>query len=84
MVALVVKSTDQGTRRIVLWGPADIKIDAGRDYPNTRTINPGTYGWRAFVDGRETGQADSIVAKAGDTCSFTCDGSSNTIWWGCE
>jgi hypothetical protein len=83
-LTLVVKTTYPGTCRIVLWGPAQIEIDASKDFPNKRTIEPGTYGWRAFVDGRETGQADNLLAGAGETCSFTCDGETNTIWWGCE
>jgi hypothetical protein len=84
-VTLTVVNTFSEGCRIVLWGPADVTMDAG---PNggtaSRTIKPGTYGWKAFIGGATTGQADNMVARAGGRCQFLCDGPARAIRWGCN
>jgi serine/threonine protein kinase len=81
---ITVRSTFDQTCRIVLWGPADVTLDAGKNNPVTREVVPGTYGWRAFVGGAETGQADNLVVRSGASCSFVCDASQQRIRWGCN
>ena len=84
-VTLTVVNTFSEGCRVVLWGPADVTVDAG---PNggtaSRTIKPGTYGWKAFIGGATTGQADNMVARAGGRCQFLCDGPARAIRWGCN
>ena len=69
---------------IVFWGPADVKIDVGHDQSVTRAINPGTYGWRAFIGGAQTGEAGNLDIFAGATCNFTCDKEQLAIRYGCH
>lgn len=70
--------------RIVLWGPAQITIDAGTDDTVTRQIGPGTYGWRAFIGGAETGEAGNLEITKGSTCLFVCDKDKLAIRYGCR
>lgn len=82
---LTVVNTFAETCRLVLWGPADVMIDAGANGgTGTRTIKPGTYGWRVFLGGRSTEQTDNLVARAGGRCQFLCDGPARLIRWGCN
>lgn len=84
-VIVTVTNTFPDTCRVVLWGPADVTLDAGSGGGTaTRTIKPGTYGWRAFIGGASTGQADNMVAPPGSRCQFLCDGPARMIRWGCN
>ena len=84
-VTLTVVNTFSEGCRIVLWGPADVTVDAGGNGGTaSRTIKPGTYGWKAFIGGATTGQADNMIARAGGRCQFLCDGPARAIRWGCN
>jgi len=84
-VIVTVTNTFPDTCRVVLWGPADVTLDAGGNGGTaTQTIKPGTYGWRAFIGGASTGQADNMVAPPGSRCQFLCDGPARMIRWGCK
>ena len=68
------------------WGPTAHTIDVGTgDTRRVETV-PGEYGWRAFIGGRETGQADTAKLGPGGVCSFTCMEDGDTMWinWGCN
>ncbi len=73
------------TCRLVFWGPADYTIDAaGNDGMAFRLVNPGTYGWRAFLNGAETGEAGNLEVAAGKSCVFICDKEQLAIRYGCR
>jgi hypothetical protein len=69
---------------LVLWGPADVTVDAAPGATESRTLKPGSYGWRVFLGGKETGQTSTINARAGGRCTFTCDSATNSVRWGCN
>jgi hypothetical protein len=69
---------------IVFWGPADLRLDAGAGSMAFSPINPGTYGWRAFIGGAETGEAGNLDIAAGDACVFVCDRDRLAIRYGCH
>jgi hypothetical protein len=45
-------------------------------------IDPGVYGWRAFLGGAETGEAGNLEIQAGNTCVFSCDKDALAIRYG--
>lgn len=83
MLAVQNTFTNVGCR-IVMWGPADITIDAGPGTTSTRSIKPGTYAWKAYLGVKGTGPTDNLVAQPGARCYFLCDSASNAIRWGCQ
>ncbi len=67
----IVFNTFPVTCRIVMWGPADVTMDASAEATSDlRVIAPGTYGWRAFLGGAETGEAGNLEVPAGSMCAF--------------
>jgi outer membrane biosynthesis protein TonB len=69
---------------IVLWGPTQLKLDAPADGTASSAIQPGIYGWRAFIGGAETGEAGNLEIPPGSTCSFMCDRERLSIRYGCR
>ena len=60
-----VVNTFPDTCRVVLWGPADVSVDAGANGGTaSRTIKPGTYGWKLFIGGGTTGLPGSSARAA--------------------
>ena len=69
---------------IVFWGPSDLRLDASAENLAFSTINPGVYGWRAFLGGAETGEAGNLEISAGNACFFVCDKEQLAIRYGCK
>ncbi|CAG0935495.1 hypothetical protein TFLX_04336 [Thermoflexales bacterium] len=84
VTSVMVKNTFPLSCLIVFWGPADLKLDAAADGSAFSPINPGTYGWRAFIGGAETGEAGNLEVAAGNTCVFICDKEALAIRYGCK
>ena len=82
--SVTVRNTFDQSCRIVFWGPADVTIDVGHDQSVTRAITPGTYGWRAFIGGGQTGEAGNLNIFNGATCNFVCDKDRRAIRWSCR
>lgn len=59
-------------------------MDAPADSFAAARVNPGTYGWRAFIGGAETGEAGNLEIAAGNTCIFICDKEALAIRYGCK
>ncbi len=85
ITSVMVMNTFPITCRIVFWGPADLTLDAnGNGTSGIRLVQPGTYGWRAFLGGAETGEAGNLEIKAGNTCLFVCDKEHMAVRYGCK
>jgi hypothetical protein len=68
-----------------MWGPADVTMDANAEgISEMRIIPPGTYGWRAFLGGAETGEAGNLEVPAGSACLFKCDKETLAVRYGCK
>jgi hypothetical protein len=68
-----------------MWGPADVTMDANAEGTSAPQIIPaGTYGWRAFLGGAETGEAGNLEVPAGSTCLFMCDKDKLAVRYGCR
>ena len=81
---MLVRNTFPVSCLIVFWGPADLKLDASADNMAFSTIDPGVYGWRAFLGGAETGEAGNLEIKSGNTCIFICDKDALAVRYGCK
>ncbi len=84
VTTVIVRNTFPLSCLIAFWGPAEFKLDAPADGFAAAEINPGTYGWRAFIGGAETGEAGNLEIKAGNTCAFICDKEALAIRYGCK
>ncbi len=84
VTSVIVKNTFPVSCVIAFWGPAEFKVDAPGDGFASRVIQPGTYGWRAFLGGAETGEAGNLEIAAGNTCLFICDKERLSIRYGCQ
>jgi len=84
VTSAMVRNTFPVSCLIVFWGPADLRLDASADGIAFSPINPGTYGWRAFIGGAETGEAGNLEISAGNTCVFICDKEALAIRYGCQ
>ncbi len=81
----MVVNTFPVTCRIVMWGPADVTMDASKEASSElRAIVPGVYGWRAFLGGAETGEAGNLEVPAGSMCLFKCDKDTLSVRYGCK
>jgi outer membrane biosynthesis protein TonB len=69
---------------IAFWGPAEFKLDAPADGSAAANVQPGTYGWRAFLGGAETGEAGNFKIARGSTCVFVCDKDRMALRYGCR
>ncbi len=69
---------------IAFWGPAEFKLDAPADGSASTNVQPGTYGWRAFLGGAETGEAGNLEIAPGSTCMFICDKERMALRYGCR
>lgn len=81
---VMVRNTFPVSCLIVFWGPADLRLDVSADNIGMSPINPGVYGWRAFLGGAETGEAGNLDIQAGNTCLFICDKDALAIRYGCK
>ncbi len=81
---VVVKNTFPVSCVIAFWGATEFKMDAPGDGMVSRIIQPGTYGWRAFLGGAETGEAGNLEITVGSTCLFICDMERLSIRYGCR
>ncbi len=84
VTSVIVRNTFPLSCLIAFWGPAEFKLDAPADGTASGPINPGTYGWRAFIGGAETGEAGNLEIAAGNTCIFICDKEALAIRYGCK
>jgi hypothetical protein len=84
MPSVIVRNTFPVSCLIIFWGPSDLKLDAAGDNFAFSEIPPGTYGWRAFLGGAETGEAGNLEIKPGATCAFICDKELLGIRYGCK
>jgi len=84
MPSIVVRNTFPVSCVIAFWGPSDLKLDAAGDNFAFSEIPPGTYGWRAFLGGAETGEAGNLEIKPGANCAFICDKELLGIRYGCK
>jgi len=69
---------------IAFWGPTEFKLDAPPNGSASLNVQPGTYGWRAFLGGAETGEAGNFEIAPGSTCVFTCDKERMALRYGCR
>jgi hypothetical protein len=69
---------------IAFWGPAEFKLDAPANGSTSSNVQPGTYGWRAFIGGAETGEAGNLKIAPGSTCLFVCDKERMSLRYGCR
>jgi hypothetical protein len=69
---------------IAFWGSAEFKLDAPANGSTSRTVQPGTYGWRAFIGGAETGEAGNLEIAPGKSCVFICDKERMALRYGCR
>jgi hypothetical protein len=81
----MVMNTFPLTCQIAFWGPAEFKMDASANGGMAfTTVKPGTYGWRAFIGGAETGEAGNLEIAPGASCVFVCDKERVSIRYGCK
>ncbi len=85
VTTIIVRNTFPLSCVIAFWGPAEFKLDASaNDGVAIRQVNPGAYGWRAFLGGAETGEAGNLEIHAGNTCLFICDKDKLAVRYGCK
>ncbi len=85
MTTVIVRNTFPLSCVIAFWGPAEFKLDASaNDGIAIRQVDPGVYGWRAFLGGAETGEAGNLEIRSGNTCLFICDKDKLAVRYGCK
>ncbi len=81
---MTVQNTFPVSCLIAFWGPTEFKLDAPGNGNVSRTVQPGTYGWRVFIGGAETGETGNFEIAPGSTCMFICDKERMSIRYGCR
>jgi hypothetical protein len=84
VASVAVQNTFPVSCLIAFWGPTEFKLDASADGSVSRTVQPGTYGWRVFLGGEETGETGNFEIAPGSACLFICDRERMSLRYGCR